>query len=120
MARAEFPKSVKLAALTRAMDKDGHIRCAQCGARIAAGNGPEYHHNTEAAIGGASTIDNCLVLCRKPCHATITARHSIPQVAKTKRIREKRGGIKSRKGPPLPGTKASGIRKRMSGQVERW
>lgn len=120
MARAEFPKSVKLAALARAMDKDGHIRCERCGARIANGNGPEYHHNIEASIDGPNTLENCIVLCVRPCHKAITAKHSIPQVAKTKRIRDKRAGIKPRKGPPLPGTKASGIRKRMDGSVERW
>lgn len=120
MARAEFSRKTKLAALTRAMDKDGHIICERCGARIAAGNGPEYHHSTEAAIGGANTIGNCLVLCIRPCHKAVTAKHSIPQVAKTKRIANKRAGIRTPKGKPMPGTKASGVRKRMDGRIERW
>ena len=118
MPRAEFPKSVKLAALARAMDKDGHIRCEGCGQRIAAGNGPEYHHNIEAAIGGPNTLNNVIVLCIRPCHKSITATHSIPQVAKTKRIANKRANIKP-KGRPLPGNRNSRFKQKLDGSWER-
>lgn len=122
MARAEFSNKTKLAAWLRC--KGGDIKgtpiceCG-CGAKIENGNGPEYHHKVDAWVGGSNDLDNCQVLRKKPCHSLITAKETVPQVAKTKRIANKRANIKP-KGRPLPGTKASGLRKRMSGQVERW
>lgn len=117
MARREFTKAVKLAVLKRCMDDAGHIWCERCRGKIVGGNGPEYHHIKDAWVGGSNDPENCLLLCRK-CHQTITSKETVPQVAKTKRIANKRANIKP-KGRPLPGTKASGLRKRMDGTVER-
>lgn len=36
------------------------------------------------------------------------------------RVKKKHYGVRGRKGRPMPGTRASGIRKRMDGRVERW
>ena len=115
MARREFSDKIKLAAFLRSGGK-----CERCGAKIVAGNGPEYHHIVDAWVGGSNDLDNCQVLCIRPCHKAVTAKQTIPQVAKTKRIANKRANIKPRKGPPLPGTKRSGVRKRMDGTVGRW
>lgn len=120
--RQEFPKSVKLAAWLRCKggDINGTPFCeCGCGAKIENGNGPEYHHIVEAWLGGSNDLDNCQVLRKRPCHKAVTAKRSIPEIAKTKRIANKRANIKP-KGRPLPGTKASGLRKRMDGTVGRW
>ena len=112
--RDEFTKATKSAAWERC---GGFCECG-CAQRIV--GTPEYHHNVHAAIGGSNSLDNCVVLSSK-CHKLRTAKLDIPQIAKTKRIAAKRAGIKADrpKSRPLPGTKASGIRKRMDGRVER-
>jgi hypothetical protein len=52
-------------------------------------------------------------------HRNKTRVADIPAIAKSKRIRERSMGIK-RTSRPLAGTRASGLRKRMNGNVERW
>lgn len=90
--RHEFPKAVKLAAWTRSNE-----HCERCGNRIRTGNGPEYHHKYNPATEpGSNTLDNCEVLCRKPCHATITATETIPKQARDRRVFEKRIGARSK------------------------
>jgi 5-methylcytosine-specific restriction protein A len=98
--RYEFPKLVKL---ERWLKVDG--KCERCGAEIRPGNGPEYHHKYKPAREpGSNTLDNCEVLCRKPCHATITAMETIPQQSKNKRVFEKRiRARQSRRGFRRPG-----------------
>ncbi len=63
-------------------------------------------------------LANCQVLCTH-CHAAKT-RKDVKAIAKSKRIIDKRAKVRKTKGRPLPGTKASGIRKRFDGTVERW
>jgi len=111
--RQEFTPRTKLDAWKRS---NGH--CENCGIKIIAGNGPEYDHIVAAALGGAADLDNCAVLCRN-CHGAKTAQHDIPKIAKSNRVIKRNAGIKRRKGKPMPGSKASGWRKRMDGTVER-
>jgi 5-methylcytosine-specific restriction enzyme A len=111
--RSEFPPRVRLAAWERC---GGY--CEGCGNRIAAGNGPHYDHAIPDAIGGKPTLENCRVLCYRPCHKLKTVKVDVPEIAKTKRIIAARANAK-RKSRPMPGSKASGLRKRMDGTVER-
>ena len=109
--RHEFSKKTKQSAWDR---------CAgycECGCRQKIVGTPEYHHNVHAAIGGGNDLDNCMVLSVK-CHRLRTNKLDVPQIAKTKRISEKRVGIK-KTSRPMPGSRASGLRKRMDGRVER-
>jgi len=53
------------------------------------------------------------------CHSLKTTKLDVPGIAKTKRILAKRIKADRPKSRPLPGTKASGLRKRMDGRVER-
>lgn len=53
-------------------------------------------------------------------HKIKTHGHDRPSIQKAKNIREKGMGIRPRNSRPLPGTKLSGFRKRMNGEVERW
>ena len=112
--RSEFPKRVRLAAWERAQ---GH--CETCGVKIRLGLGPHYDHVIPDAVGGEPTLENCAVLCRT-CHGVKTAQRDVPAIAKTKRVRDKAVGAKEKRSRPMPGTKASGLRKRMNGSVERW
>jgi 5-methylcytosine-specific restriction protein A len=83
-----------------------------------AGNGPEFDHRIPCAEGGDNSLENCDVLCRN-CHGAKTKK-DVPRIAKGKRIRDKADNIRARQWRPMIGTKASGIRKPMNGQVEKW
>lgn len=109
--RQEFPKSVKLAAWKRC---GGICECG-CGQKIIRA---QYDHRIPDALGGEPTLENCVVLEAKH-HQKKTVEIDRPAIDKATRIREKNAGIRKPKGRPLPGTKASGFRKRMDGSVEK-
>jgi 5-methylcytosine-specific restriction protein A len=111
MTRREFPAKVRLAAYERA---GGH--CEVCTAKLYPGKF-RYDHRIPDALGGEPALENCVVQC-VACDAPKTAADQTT-IAKSKRIRAKHAGIRKTT-RPLPGSRASGIRKRMSGQVERW
>lgn len=113
MKRREFPKSVKLAAFQRCK---GICECG-CGVKIIAGDGPEYDHRIEDALGGEPMLENCVVL-RKRCHKSKT-RSRTPALTKARAVSEKAIGARASKSRPMPGTKASGWKKKMDGSVER-
>ena len=110
--RSEFTKRTKLDAFERARGK-----CQGCGARLYPGK-YQFHHGKECTFGGEASLENAVVLC-VACHAAITRKRAAV-IAKSNRVRERHLGIKRASSRPLPGSKASGIRKRMNGQVERW
>lgn len=110
MARAEFSRRTKLEAFNRA---SGH--CETCGCKIL--SGAEYDHRIPDMVDGGNDVENCRVLCAR-CHRLKT-KADRPEIDKTRRILKKRAGLRKPKGRPLPGTKASGWRKRMNGTVER-
>jgi 5-methylcytosine-specific restriction protein A len=111
--RREFTAKTKLAAWERSGGN-----CENCGVKIYAGMGPEYDHAIRCELGGTNDLDNCRVLCRN-CHGAKTYGRDIPEAAKGKRLRKSRAGIDKPRSRPMPGTKASGLRKRMNGTVER-
>jgi len=110
--RQEFPKSVKLAAWKRC---GGICECG-CGQKIISGN-VEYDHILEDYLGGEPTLENCKVL-RTKCHDAKTEKRR-PEIDKTRRTIEKNAGVRKRKGKPMPGTKASGWKHKISGDWER-
>ena len=96
-ARQEFSKSTRISAWTRC---GGICECG-CGGKILT---PEYHHIVPAALGGSNALDNVLVLSKR-CHRVRTAKTDVPQIAKSRRIFEKRIGVRGtgrgfRKAPP--------------------
>lgn len=111
MKRDEFTRSVKLAAWDR---EDG--KCEGCGRRIFPGDGPEYDHRIPAAQGGKATLKNCQVLC-SPCHKLKTA-GDMKTIAKSRSVRAAHVSAKVVK-RPLPGSKASGWKHKISGGWER-
>src|SRR5215469_2330468 len=82
----------------------------RCGAPIDLGEF-HYDHRIPYWICRDSSLENAQVLCRL-CHAHKT-RYDLKDIAKVKRLQDRRGKVRRPKGRPMPGTKRSGIRKRM-------
>lgn len=92
--------------------------CHLCGLRIDAGQEWDVSHDRPLELGGEDGGDN-LKPAHRRCHRVHTAKEDVPRIAKAKRQQARHLGIK-RTSRPLPGSKASGIRKRMNGEVEKW
>jgi 5-methylcytosine-specific restriction enzyme A len=109
MKRQEFTTRIKVAAFERS-----NGRCYECSARLVSA---EYHHIIPLAMGGKSTFENCMALC-KACHKLKTTLQDVPAIAKAKRIEAKHigatrpaGKIQSRGFKPQPSnTKQSSVR----------
>ena len=121
--RQEFPKPVKREALRRSGFECeavgpmyGWPQGKKCSASLT--HGVHFDHVNPDGNGGKPTLENCAAVC-PACHGYKT-KDDVARIAKMKRQRDRNQGITRRKGPPMPGSKASGIRKRMDGSVERW
>lgn len=112
MKRQEFSTRVRDEAYQRCGGK-----CESCGADLAPGR-YQFDHIVPAGLGGAATLENCAVLCRN-CHSNKTHNVDRPRMAKADRGRKKHLGIKKLRGQPMPGTKASGWKRLMSGEWVR-
>ena len=71
------------------------------------------------SVDNENNIRRPFLVITKKCHRIITDERR-REIDKTRRISEKNAGVRKRKGRPMPGTRASGIRKRFDGTVERW
>lgn len=87
----EFSKATKLAAWQRA---NGKCECG-CGVKIIAGDGPEYDHKIEVALGGDNSLENCRVM-RLRCHKSKTEDRR-PNLDKARSGFEKRIKARGRK-----------------------
>lgn len=83
--------------------------------RLKTGEG-EYDHVLPAALGGEATAENAKLLCRV-CHRAKTD-DDIGRIRKADRQRDTHTGAKQ-SARPMPGSRRSGLRKRMDGTVER-
>lgn len=110
MKRIEFTAKIKIEAFKLAKGM-----CQNCGCRLVSA---EYDHRVALALGGESTLENCEVLC-KGCHRFKTHRVDVPEIARAKRREAKHRNATKPKRNPMPGSKASGWKKRMDGTVER-
>lgn len=110
--RTEFAAKVKVAAFERAKGK-----CEECGAHLFPGN-IHYDHRIPDALGGEATVENCQCLCRA-CHGSKTAKKDVPQISKAKRVAAKHIGAKKSRSRPIPGSKASGLKRKVDGTVVR-
>lgn len=93
MRASEFSAKIKLEAWERCRG-----RCEECLTRIAAR--PEYDHKLPLALGGASDLLNCQVLCQK-CHRIKTSTGDVPRIAKAKRQQRKAIGAWPKSTRPL-------------------
>jgi 5-methylcytosine-specific restriction enzyme A len=120
--RLEIPKPIKLEVFKRAGGPDD-IQCEGCGLSLR-GKRFAYDHQIPEWMRTAPRSERTIIaadvklLGEKCCHAPKTAKEASDR-AHGNRIIEKSAGIK-RKTSTIPGTRASGLRKRMDGTVERW
>jgi|SRR5215472_14989652 len=123
MKREEFSAEVRRAAWERCQGfcegrrwSDVAGEMTRCCAPIDIG---EFHYDHVIPYWTCrdSSLSNCQVLCRE-CHRRKT-KGDVRDIAKVKRIRDKLIKARRPKGRPIPGSKRSGLRKRMDGTVER-
>lgn len=102
---------------TKCFEAAGGV-CHICGGRIFAGQRWEVSHPVPLAAGGDDTPEN-----RRPaharCHARQTAEIDAPRIAKTRRQHQAHIGAKPRPRNPMPGSRLSKWKRRMSGATER-
>ena len=90
-------------------------KCAICGWPINEGRPFDADHVIPLAAGGPDTLDNIQIV-HPSCHRRKTATHDMPAISKVKRLS---GGGRKRKGPPMPGSRASRWKKKINGRVEK-
>lgn len=90
MSRREFSKQVKL----QAWERSGGI--CECGCRQKILGTPEYDHRLEDYVGGKNDLENCMVMSKR-CHRLKTSENR-PEIDKTRRIAEKRAGVRNSRG----------------------
>lgn len=112
MSRREFPKAVKRDAFLRA---NGRCENAACKAFLTLGK-YHYDHDIPDGLGGEPILENCVVLCIA-CHKDKTTTKDVPAIAKAKRVSDKHLGI--RKPSTFPGSRDSGWKRKMNGEVVR-
>lgn len=93
MARKEFSKSVKVAAIKRAT-KDNEVYCEKCG--VLTKGRFEIDHVKEDFYGGQPTLDNAMVLCIE-CHREKTS-GGAKTMAKVRSLEAKHVGAVRSKG----------------------
>ncbi len=108
------PLSVRKKAFVRCC-RDGVRHCEGCGIEINARTGIIHEHVIPAGLGGEPTLDNAKVHC-KTCADIKTETEDKPRMAKADRVLKAHHGLK-KKGRPMPGSKASGFKKRLDGSV---
>ena len=107
------PAKVKVRVFSRS-----HGRCKRCSRLITAAILWECDHTIALINGGENRESNLQILCEF-CHTGKTA-SDVGIKAKTYAIQKRHLGLRKPKGRPMPGTRRSGIRKRLSGKVEKW
>jgi 5-methylcytosine-specific restriction protein A len=91
-------------------------RCAECRVEIGPATGLEWDHIIPLELGGDDMLENLQPLCR--ADHTVKTATDVARIAKAKRVSARHLGIKGAKAI-IPGSKASGLRKRLNGTVER-
>ncbi len=123
MGRREFSKATKREALKRSeglCEARGEWYGLEAGRRCNAllSYGVQFDHIDLDANSKDNSLSNCAAVCIK-CHDWKTRNRDIPLAAKTQRQQDKERGIRKRTSRPMPGTKASGWKKKLSGEVVR-
>ena len=105
-----IPARVKLRVFDRC-----NGRCSNCGVRIGGSIRPAFDHVVALINGGSNSESNLQLLCL-PCHSQKT-RSDVAQKTVTYRIRLRHLGIKPRKSRPMPGSRASKFKRKITGEV---
>ena len=91
--------------------------CQKCTRPIMGKLRAEFDHAIPLIVGGEHRESNLQLLCHE-CHAAKT-RLDVKIKSKVATSRLKHLGIKTSKGRPMPGSRASGLKRKMDGTVER-
>jgi hypothetical protein len=97
--------------------KPGIPQCESCSLELNGRTGTIYEHLQPDGLDGDNTLENCGVWC-KTCADIKTHTVDNPTMAKADRVFKKQHGLTKSK-RPMPGSKASGLKKRMDGSVVR-
>ena len=93
-------------------------RCHICGGRIDGTRERwEVEHIVPIALGGEDTEANCAPV-RVACHRAKTAQ-DVATIAKAERVRAKHNGARPQRRAIIPGSKASGWKRRIDGTSVR-
>jgi hypothetical protein len=122
--RREFTTAQKVEIVRRATDTAGTIRCERCGLALKRGQFEIDHIIAEALRPEVDKREKLKIaegqlLGSVCCHDPKTYGEDIPLAAKAKRREAKKSGVYRKTSRPLPGSKASGLRKKFDGTVER-
>lgn len=121
MTRREFDRKTRAAIIHRATNKAGHVVCEGCG--LVLGKKPfEVDHTIpEALVMDKSrplTAADGKLLGKACCHAPKTA-EDIRRIRKADRQRDRHTGAMRKTSRPLPGSRASGWKQKLSGEWVR-
>jgi 5-methylcytosine-specific restriction protein A len=105
------PRKVKL----RVLFNFGN-RCAGCGTEIRSGIPWTCDHTKAVINGGQNREINLRPICNKVCLRP-KDRADVAEKSQVFHKRSAHFGLKPRKGRPMPGSRASGLKKRMDGTV---
>lgn len=97
---------------------DANGICHICSLPITAGQGFEISHPIPLELGGADDKSNWRPAHRR-CHRLLTATVDIPNIAKAKRREARFLGAEAPSSRPLIGSKASGWKRKMNGELVR-
>jgi hypothetical protein len=95
-------------------------RCVLCDRKIEAGEPWIDEHLRALGLGGTNAAEN-----RGPAHKacadlkTLGKDGDLARIAKAKRQKMRHLGIRQRKGPPIPGSRDSGWKRKIDGTLER-
>lgn len=92
-------------------------RCHICSQKIAVGEAWDVEHVVPLALGGSDEVSN-LSPAHRACHSPKT-KDDVGQIAKAKRQEARHLGAKAESRNPLPGSRRSPFRKKLSGEVVR-
>lgn len=109
---AAIPPRVRL----RVFERYGGT-CQLTGRKIMPGDKWDLDHVKPLAMGGEHRESN-LQPVLKSAHIEKT-KHDVAELAKARRLAAKHAGIEKRKGKPMPGSKASGWKRKITGEWVR-
>jgi 5-methylcytosine-specific restriction endonuclease McrA len=92
-------------------------RCVSCTNLVGGGLPAAYDHIQALVNDGENRESNLQLIC-VPCHKVKT-RADVAEKSRVYRRRATFLGVKAKSSRPMPGSKASGLRKKMDGTVER-
>ena len=103
------------ALVARLLEFDG--RCAICRVVTGGAAGLEWDHIIPLEMGGDDALSNLQPLCRG-CHKGKTS-IDVGHIAKANRMQQREAGIKRQPRSVMPGSRASGWRRKLDGSTER-